>query len=64
MLKKVYGYSQREIARELGLSESTVEKHIAQGIKRCTYFMMQHDQSGKESGLTSAAYRTRQGGRS
>ncbi len=44
VLKKVYGYSQREIAREMNLSESTVEKHIAQGIKRCTYFMMQHGQ--------------------
>ena len=42
ILKKVYGYSQREVARELNLSESTVEKHIALGIKRCTYFMMQH----------------------
>ena len=27
VLKKVYGYSQREIAKELSLSESTVEKH-------------------------------------
>lgn len=42
VLKKVYGYSQREIARELNLSESTVEKHIAQGIKRCTWYMMEH----------------------
>ena len=40
VLKKVYGYSQREIAREMKVSESTVEKHIAQGIKRCTLFMM------------------------
>ena len=42
VLKKVYGFSQREIAREMKISESTVEKHIAQGIKRCTYFMMVH----------------------
>ena len=41
VLKKVYGYSQREIAQELELSESTVEKHIANGMKRCTFFMMQ-----------------------
>ena len=41
VLKKVYGYTQREIARELKLSESTVEKHIANGMKRCTFFMMQ-----------------------
>ena len=42
ILKKVYGHSQREIARDMKLSESTVEKHIAHGVKRCTYFMMQH----------------------
>lgn len=41
VLKKVYGYTQREIAKELDLSESTVEKHIAKGIKKCTYFMIQ-----------------------
>ncbi len=41
VLRKVYGYSQREVADKLNLSESTVEKHIALGIKRCTYFMMQ-----------------------
>ncbi len=45
VLKKVYGYSQREIARELGLSESTVEKHIANGIRRCSDFMSRFNQS-------------------
>jgi len=39
VLKKVYGYSQREIAQQLKLSESTVEKHISTGVKRCTLFM-------------------------
>lgn len=39
VLKKVYGYSQREIAAQLSLSESTVEKHISIGMKRCTLFM-------------------------
>ncbi|MFD2165991.1 RNA polymerase sigma factor [Thalassotalea euphylliae] len=39
VLKKVYGYSQKEIAKELGLSESTVEKHVASGIKRCMQIM-------------------------
>ena len=41
ILKKVYGCSQREICRELDLSENTVEKQIALGMKRCTYFMKQ-----------------------
>ena len=40
VLKKVYGYSQKEIAREMSISESTVEKHIAQGFKRCALYMM------------------------
>jgi RNA polymerase sigma factor (sigma-70 family) len=39
ILRKVYGYSQKEIAERLDISENTVEKHIAMGIKRCTYFM-------------------------
>lgn len=41
VLKKVYGYSQKEIAHKIEISESTVEKHIAIGVKRCTYYMMQ-----------------------
>lgn len=39
VLKKVYGYSQKEIAASLQVSEKTVEKHIASGIKRCSLFM-------------------------
>jgi len=41
VLKKVYGYSQREIAQQLVLSESTVEKHVALGVRRCHKFMRQ-----------------------
>ena len=40
ILKKVYGFSQKEIAEYMNISESTVEKHIANGIKRCSYYMM------------------------
>ena len=39
ILKKVYGFSQKEIADYMNISESTVEKHIANGIKRCSYYM-------------------------
>jgi RNA polymerase sigma factor (sigma-70 family) len=41
VLKKVYGFSQREIAKELGLSESTVEKHIAKGLAVCSAYMVE-----------------------
>lgn len=35
IMKKIYGLSQKEIATALGLSESTVEKHIASGMLNC-----------------------------
>ena len=40
VLKKVYGYSQKEIARELAISESTVEKHVSLGIRRCAEYLL------------------------
>ncbi|MDP5029351.1 MAG: sigma-70 family RNA polymerase sigma factor [Paraglaciecola sp.] len=35
VLKKVYGYTQKEIAKSLNLSENTVENHIANGLIKC-----------------------------
>lgn len=42
VLKKVYGYSQREIADELGLAQSTVEKHVALAVRRCAEHLREH----------------------
>lgn len=39
ILKKVYGLSQREIADYLGITESTVEKHIARGTLDCWSYL-------------------------
>lgn len=39
VLKKVYGYSHKQIASKLGISVSTVEKHAAAGLKRCSDYM-------------------------
>lgn len=39
ILRKVYGLSHREIAEQLGISTSTVEKHLAAGILRCRDYM-------------------------
>jgi RNA polymerase sigma-70 factor (ECF subfamily) len=33
LLRKLEGLSQREIARRVGISESTVEKHVARGLR-------------------------------
>jgi len=54
VLKKVYGYSQREIATQLNLSESTVEKHISTGMKRCTLFMRKMDNHSPDKTILSA----------
>jgi RNA polymerase sigma factor (sigma-70 family) len=35
-LRKVYGLSQKEIAAELGISENTVEQHLAKGMRLCS----------------------------
>ncbi len=53
VLKKVYGYSQREIAQQLGLSQSTVEKHISTGMKRCTLFMRNNHHQAVSANTTS-----------
>ncbi|MCW8866290.1 MAG: RNA polymerase sigma factor [Colwellia sp.] len=62
VLKKVYGYSQKEIANKLEISESTVEKHIALGVKRCTYFMMQLTKEERSENMKSAGKANQLGG--
>ena len=39
ILRKVFGFSQKEIARRMNISVSTVEKHIANGLQRCNVYM-------------------------
>ena len=39
LLRKVYGFSHKEIAERLGISMSTVEKHMAKGLQRSSAFM-------------------------
>ena len=44
VLKKVHGYSHKDIAKSLEISISTVEKHVATGLKRCSEYMESHQQ--------------------
>ena len=39
VLKKVHGYSHKEIAKYLDISISTVEKHAATGLQRCAEYV-------------------------
>lgn len=40
---KVYGFSHKEIASELNISVSTVEKHLVKGLKRCHKYMQENN---------------------
>ena len=39
LMRKVYGLTQKDIAEQLGIATSTVEKHVASGLQRCSAFM-------------------------
>jgi len=49
ILKKVYGLSQKEIAKYLSLSESTVEKHVAKGLLKSIQYMERKERSDGQS---------------
>lgn len=52
VLKKVFGYSHREIAARLNISVSTVEKHVAAGLKRCAAAMENHEENDERQPAT------------
>ena len=39
ILRRVYGYTQIEIAEQMGISIKTVEAHLTKAIVRCTDYM-------------------------
>ena len=43
LLRKVYSWSHREIAASLGISGSTVEKHIGTALARCAAYIRAHE---------------------
>ena len=54
-LRKLYGLSQREIAQRLSITESTVEKHVAYGVRLCAERMFaQRGETRKADASTNA----------
>lgn len=59
ILKKIYGYSQKEISQKLNISASTVEKHIAHGTKKLFHLMQSdHTKSSCAAGRSSVRERS------
>lgn len=67
VLKRVYGYAQRDIARELGITENIVEKLVAQGVHQCAHYMRRRqeaaDSSTRVGELRLRSVRSRKGSR-
>ena len=55
LLKKVYGMRQREIAELVGLSESTVEKHVAKGLMMCSRYLAELSKDSASPRATATA---------
>jgi len=55
VLRKIYGFSHKEIANELSLSPHTVESHIANAMRKCETYNESLKQSQTNKSKTSAA---------
>lgn len=51
LLRKVHALSHKEIAAQLDIATSTVEKHIARGVDRCTEYFERQERSQSMKGL-------------
>ena len=49
VLKKVYGYSLKEIAELMGVGQPTVETHIVNGTKKCVHYLRERKVSSGEA---------------
>jgi len=46
-LRKMYGYSQKEVSAQLGISEHTVRAHVAKGMRRCAEYLRRRGDQGE-----------------
>jgi len=60
ILRKLNGLSQRDVATALGLSESTIEKHVAAGIRRCADWFARRF-AAEEGGASAPGRQNRRG---
>ena len=61
ILKKVYGYSLKEIMAEMGVGQPTIETHIVNGTKKCVRYLRDRQKQRQPSGdrLSSRTSNTR-----
>lgn len=54
VLKKVYGYSLKEIANIMGVGQPTVETHIVNGTKKCVQYLRNQNSQSPKYGISTA----------
>jgi RNA polymerase sigma factor (sigma-70 family) len=54
VLKKVYGYSVREISEQMGVGSATVASHIITGTKKCVQYLRETKGTGSQRDRTQA----------
>ncbi len=55
VMRKVYGFTQKEIAKELNLSQYTVENHTANGMRKCNDFLTKKLNIKQQQAMSIAA---------
>mgnify|MGYP000264600862 CR=1 FL=1 len=55
VMRKVYGFTQKEIAKELNLSQYTVENHTANGMRKCNDFLTKKLNVKQQQAMSIAA---------
>jgi RNA polymerase sigma-70 factor (ECF subfamily) len=58
-LRKVYGFSQKEIAERLQISENTVEQHLTKAARRCAQVLFESPKTAREDNGMFAKLRRR-----
>ena len=63
LLRKVHGFSHKEIAEHLGIAVSTVEKHLMKGIEQCDRYVRERVESRAQDRADSNLSQEAAGGR-
>jgi RNA polymerase sigma factor (sigma-70 family) len=54
VMRKVFGFSRKEVARRLGISVRTVENHLTKALRRCQQYMELSEDADHHHGMSES----------